>query len=72
MGTAGSGDTLAGAVGSFLAQHLPTDRAAIWGVTAHALAGERAAQSWGDDGLMASDFLELLPVVLRDLRLKTV
>lgn len=71
MGTAGSGDVLAGIIGGFLAQGMNATHAAVWGVHAHALAGEHAAQQLGDDGLMASDFLERLPVVLRDLRLKT-
>lgn len=70
MGTAGSGDVLTGIIGSFLAQGMNATHAAVWGVHAHALAGERAAQEFGDDGMMASDFLERLPFVLRDLRLK--
>ena len=70
MGTAGSGDVLAGIIGSFLAQRMNPLRSAVWGVHAHALAGERAAAQRGDDGMMASDFLEELPYVLREFREK--
>lgn len=68
LGTAGSGDVLAGIIGSFLAQGLDATRAAVWGVHLHALAGEAAATELGDDGMMAHDFLERLPFVMRDLR----
>lgn len=71
MGTAGSGDILAGIIGGLLAQGVEAPRAAVWGVHLHALAGEAAAQKCGDDGMMASDMLEFLPLVLRDLRART-
>ncbi|MBV9469126.1 MAG: NAD(P)H-hydrate dehydratase [Abitibacteriaceae bacterium] len=71
MGTAGSGDVLAGVIGGLLAQGIEATTAAVWGVHLHALAGEAAAQDKGDDGMMASDFLELLPYVLRELRSET-
>lgn len=67
LGTAGSGDVLAGAIGSLLAQGNAPEIAALYGVHLHALAGEDAARIRGDDGLMASDFLERLPFVRRDL-----
>lgn len=71
MGTAGSGDVLAGIIGGLLAQGLEASHAAVWGVHLHALAGEAAAQKFGDDGMMAGDFLEFLPLVLRDMRTRT-
>lgn len=67
LGTAGSGDVLAGAIGSLLAQGNSSELAAVYGVHLHALAGEDAARERGDDGLMASDFLERLPFVRREL-----
>ena len=68
LGTAGSGDVLAGIIGGLLAQQMDALTAAIWGVHLHALAGEAVAQDLGEDGLLASDFVERLPVVLRSLR----
>ena len=70
MGTAGSGDVLAGVIGSFLAQKMDATRAAIWGVHLHAKAGELAAKLQGDDGMLASDFLEKLPHALKHFREK--
>jgi NAD(P)H-hydrate epimerase len=67
LGTAGSGDVLAGAIGSLLAQKNSPEIAAVYGVHLHALAGEDAASERGDDGMMASDFLERLPFVRREL-----
>ncbi len=67
LGTAGSGDVLAGCIGSLLAQGNEPELAALYGVHLHALAGEDAASERGDDGLMASDFLERLPFVRREL-----
>lgn len=67
LGTAGSGDVLAGAIGSLLAQKNSPELAAIYGVHLHALAGEDAASVRGDDGMMASDFLERLGFVRREL-----
>jgi hypothetical protein len=41
------------------------------GVHLHALAGEAAQKELGDDGMMARDFLEMLPRVLRYMRQAT-
>lgn len=71
MGTAGSGDVLAGAIGGLLTQGMPPAHAAAWGVHLHALAGEAAQKELGDDGMMARDFLEMLPRVLRYMRAAT-
>ena len=68
LGTAGSGDVLAGVIGGLLAQDLDAVSAAVWGVHLHALAGEAVAKELGEDGLLASDFVERLPVALRSLR----
>ncbi len=71
LGTAGSGDVLAGIIGALLAQGLEATRAAIWGVHLHALAGEAVAKDLGDDGVLASDFVSQLPLVQRFLRRST-
>lgn len=72
LGTAGSGDVLAGIIGSLLAQGLGAREAAVWGVHMHALAGEAVAKDGGEDGVMARDFIERLPGIQKYLRRSTV
>lgn len=67
LGTAGSGDVLAGVVGGLLARGADPTTAAVWGVHLHALAGETAAGRLGDDGMMASDVVDALPGALMKL-----
>ena len=71
LGTAGSGDVLAGIIGGLLAQGLDATRATIWGVHMHAQAGEALTKDGGEDGLMARDFIERLPSVQKYLRRQT-
>ncbi|MFH1263366.1 MAG: NAD(P)H-hydrate dehydratase [Pseudomonadota bacterium] len=61
MATAGMGDVLSGIVGSFVAQGLSLDRAAIAGVFHHGWAGDRVARKNGSRGLLASDLIDELP-----------
>jgi NAD(P)H-hydrate epimerase len=55
LATAGSGDVLAGTIGSLLAQGLVPFDAARLGVWLHGRAGERVSERLGDSGLIASD-----------------
>jgi len=55
LASAGTGDVLAGAVGSLLAQGLAPYAAACVGVYLHGLAGEAVRERLGDSGLLASD-----------------
>jgi hydroxyethylthiazole kinase-like uncharacterized protein yjeF len=64
MGTAGSGDVLAGIIGSLVAQGASMSAAATAGVYIHGLAGDQAAQLVGERALIASDLLESLPEAL--------
>lgn len=68
LGTAGSGDVLAGIIGGLLAQGIEAKTAAVWGVYLHAQAGEAVAKDAGDDGLMARDFIDRLPGIQKYLR----
>ncbi|WP_435018307.1 NAD(P)H-hydrate dehydratase [Tundrisphaera sp. TA3] len=68
LGTAGSGDLLAGVIGGLLARGAEPTTAAVWGVHLHAIAGEIAAGRHGDDGMLASDVLDCLPDAMRSLR----
>ena len=72
LGTAGSGDVLAGIIGSLLAQGLDATRATVWGVHLHAQAGEALTKDGPEDGLMAGDFIQQLPQVQKYLRRSTV
>jgi len=67
LATAGSGDVLAGAIGTFLAQGLPPLEAALVAVSAHGLAGDLAARDIGRRGLLASDIAHRLPRALDSL-----
>jgi NAD(P)H-hydrate epimerase len=68
LGTAGSGDVLAGIIASLLGQGLAVFDAASLGVYLHARAGERLSEQLGDAGLLASDLLPEVPRVRRELR----
>jgi NAD(P)H-hydrate epimerase len=65
MGTAGSGDVLAGLIGSLLAQGMSVLGAATAGVFLHGLAGDIAAEMQGERGLVASDIMAELPEALQ-------
>ena len=67
LATAGSGDVLAGIIGSLLAQGLTPFDAAALGVYLHARAGADVSAELGDAGLIASDLSERLPRVRRAL-----
>lgn len=68
LGSAGTGDVLAGVIGGLLAQGLTPYDAACAGVYLHGFAAERLRRRQGDAGLLASDLLSELPLALRDLR----
>jgi len=61
MATAGSGDVLTGILTGLLARGYPVDDAARLGVFLHGLAGELAAQKYGQESLIASDIIDQLP-----------
>lgn len=61
MATGGSGDVLAGLIGSLLAQGLTANQAAAYGVWLHGAAGDRAAAVRPSPAsLIASDIIEAL------------
>ena len=64
MASAGNGDVLSGVIGALVAQGLGLWEAALAGVVAHAAAGDLAARDKGERGLLASDIIERLPLVL--------
>jgi len=64
LATAGSGDVLAGLLGSLLAAGVPAERAAIMAAYVHGLAGRRAAQ---DGPVTSEDVAAALRPVLAEL-----
>lgn len=66
MATAGSGDVLAGMIGSLLAQGLSHEQAAVAGVSLHGLAGDMAYEEH-HNGLIASDIIEHIPTALQEI-----
>ena len=68
LATAGTGDVLAGIIGGLMAQGSDPFAAAVTGVYIHAAAGRRIADRLGDSGLLASDLLPEIPLVMNVLR----
>lgn len=58
MATAGSGDVLAGIIGSFAGQKLSCFDAAVTGVSLHSHAGNWAKHTYGEASLIASDIIK--------------
>jgi hydroxyethylthiazole kinase-like uncharacterized protein yjeF len=67
MATAGMGDLLTGIIGAFLAQGLAAQKAAVYGVCAHAEAGDRVATQYGQRGMITSDLLQPLRAIINGL-----
>ena len=67
LASGGTGDVLAGTIGSLLAQHLTPFDAARLGVYLHGLAGDAVRDRLGDAGLLASDLAD--PIALARKRL---
>ena len=67
LASAGTGDVLAGIISGLLAQGLKSFDAAWLGVYLHSRAGIEAARDFGSIGVLASDLLPLLPIILKSL-----
>lgn len=68
MATAGSGDVLSGIIAGLLAQGMNRTWAAVAGAYIHGAAGDIAAAELGEDGMIASDILDCVPIVMKMLR----
>jgi NAD(P)H-hydrate epimerase len=69
MATAGSGDVLSGVILGLMAQGLSPQSSAMAGVYIHGRAGDRAAETSGQRGLVAGDLLTNLPYILHELEI---
>lgn len=68
LATAGTGDVLAGVTVGLLAQGASPHDAAVAGAFIHGEAGERVRARLGESGLLASDLLGEIPLVMQALR----
>ena len=68
LASAGTGDVLAGAIAGLVAQGLSLFDAAACGVFLHSEAGEMVKARLGDAGMIASDLLPALPLVIKQLK----
>ncbi len=68
LASAGTGDVLSGVIAAMLAQGLSPADAAACGVYLHAEAGEIVKARLGDAGMIASDLLPELPLVIKRLK----
>ncbi len=67
MATAGSGDVLTGVILSLLSQGYPPETAALAGVYLHGLAGDLAAEHYGEQSLISGDIPEYLGAAFKQL-----
>lgn len=65
LSTAGTGDVLAGAIASMLAQSCPPFQAAVIGAYIHGLAGEICRRTFGTAGILAGDVANSLATALK-------
>lgn len=65
MAVGGSGDVLAGIIGSFLGQGIPPLEAAAGGAWVHGAAGDICAAEIGQYGMLPTDMLHVLPRLLK-------
>lgn len=68
MAKGGSGDVLAGVIGSLLAQGVEPSEAAVLGVCLHGLAGDTAAKALGKRSILAHEIGDFIPEALAGLQ----
>ncbi len=66
MAVGGSGDVLAGIIGSLLAQGMSPSDAAICGVQIHARAGDLAAENKSIHAMLPGDIIDCLPSLFKE------
>lgn len=67
LGTSGSGDVVAGAIGGLAARGADPFQAAVYGIHVHAVAGDRLAERVAPLGYLARELSAEFPGILRDL-----
>ncbi|MEE0930521.1 MAG: NAD(P)H-hydrate dehydratase [Acutalibacteraceae bacterium] len=69
MAKAGSGDVLAGIIGSFVSQGMSPFNAAVSGVYCHGYAGDLAEERFGHISMLATDIIDMLPTCIKNIYL---
>lgn len=72
MATGGSGDVLSGMLAALIMQEKDTLTAVLAAVYAHGLAGDLAAEEFGEKSLLAGDLITMLPYALKTLSGKRI
>jgi len=67
MATIGSGDVLGGIIAGLIGQHVPCFKSAYAGVYIHGMAGDSAAEHFGERSILATDILAHIPDALKAL-----
>jgi NAD(P)H-hydrate epimerase len=67
MATIGSGDVLGGIIAGLIGQHAPCFESAYAGVYIHGMAGDSAAEHFGERSILATDILAHIPDALKAL-----
>ena len=67
MAKGGAGDVLAGIIGSILAQGLNTRDSSLLGVDLHSISADLSSIEKGEVGMMPSDIIENVPILLKQL-----
>ncbi|MDE6108329.1 MAG: NAD(P)H-hydrate dehydratase [Oscillospiraceae bacterium] len=65
MAKGGSGDVLAGMILSLIGQGLPPKQAVPWAVCLHGLAGDMAAEEFGEYGMTPMNLLDKIPLTMK-------
>jgi len=68
LASGGTGDVLAGLIAGLMAQGSDAYTAAVTGVYVHAEAGRRLQARQGSAGLLASELLPAIPIVMKAIR----
>lgn len=68
MATGGSGDVLSGMIAGLIAQGADPSNAAILGAYLHGIAGDKAAEQIGRNGMLATDILRMIPQAVRSVQ----
>lgn len=67
MAKAGSGDVLAGIIGSLIAQGMSPFSAAISGVYCHGYAGDLAQHKYGSISMLSTDIIDMMPTAFKQI-----
>ena len=68
LAKAGTGDVLAGIIGSLLGRNIHTLEAGKLGVLIHSKSGLIAMEKYGEESLIATDVIEELPLVMKQVK----